>query len=232
MYCFSQDGIEVVDLRYKQSNPSPKSRARRGKTVLRQPGSIIGIVVHQTACEFGVSRRAVAAADGDRDLAQQMRALRVANHMMAYREGWAVIANDFHRYIYHGNRFNAYSLGLEIEGLYSGVVDNPDTAPDEADRSTWGGKPQEVTDLLVATACAALHYMIIDGRAMGMPLRYIWAHRQSSANRRSDPGEEIWRRIVLEYAVPELGLITQPTHIVGNGKSIPQEWDPQGVGKY
>lgn len=222
MRCFAQDGVEVVDLRHEQTDPSPKSRVRQGRTVRRQPRSVTGIVIHQTACNFGVSRAAVRAADGDRDLAQQRRALNVANHVMAYREGWVVVANDFDRYIYHGNKFNAHSLGLEIEGLYPGVRGGP----------AWGGDPDLVTDTVVETAQAAISYMVHRGRAMGMPLEYIWAHRQSSANRRSDPGEELWDRVVLQHAVAKLGLRTEPALTIGNGRPIPLVWDPDGVGKY
>ena len=66
-----------------------------------------------------------------------------------------------------------------------------------------------------------------------MPIEFIWAHRQSSASRRSDPGQSLWQEVVLAYAVPVLGLKTQPARIWGDGRPIPVEWQPDGgVGPY
>jgi hypothetical protein len=57
-----------------------------------------------------------------------------------------------------------------------------------------------------------------------MPIQYIWAHRQSNKDRGRDPGEEIWKRVVLQYAVPVLGLEIQPEFKIGDGRTIPPHW--------
>lgn len=217
--------VEVIDLRSEQSDPAPKSRVSGGRTVLRDPGSVTGIVLHQTATLYGVSDRQVKAAGGDADLALQRRALGVACHAMAFREGWVVIANDPRAYVHHANSLNAVSLGLEVEGNFPGR----DSAPAA---TTWGGDPTELTQETIEAAREGIRVLMEKGRAMGMPIEWVWGHRQSSSSRRADPSEGLWRSVVLDYAVPVLGLKTEPKKSFGDGLPIPLEWDPNGRGSY
>ena len=217
--------IEIIDLRSEQSVPSPKSKVRRGKTLGRDPAQVTGVVLHQTACVFGVSSAQLARAGGDRRLAKARRALNVSCHALAFRDGFVVLPNYLEYFLFHGNGFNSYTLGLEIEGKYPGVDSDPYG-------TTWGGAPTPLTGEIVDTARAALKHLVEEGRAAGMPLVDVYAHRQSSATRRSDPGEGLWRAVVLDYGVPILGLETHPAAKVGSGRAIPSAWDPSGVGKY
>ena len=229
------DAIDVLDLRPEQPNPPPlvrgkkKWRVRRGRVVERDPATVTGIVVHQTAVRFGVSGRAVKRAGGDRRLALARRALGVACHAMAFHDAkgmaaFAVLANPLPWYVWHGNGFNHRTLGLEIDGNYPGRV---------GDGRTWNGKrPAEVTKGVVAAARRALRELVERGRAEGMPIVDVFAHRQSSKHRRGDPGQELWRRVVLEYAVPVLGLVPHQALVVGSGRPVPELWDPDGVGAY
>lgn len=214
---------KLYDLRKEQSSPSPKSRVRGGKTVVRNPAAVTGIVIHQTAVKYGVADYQVAASGGDRELALARRSLGVACHVMAFHDGFVAWSNELERYIYHGNGYNSYTLGIEIDGNYPGLIGG----------ATWNGKlATEVTETIVAAACNGIRLLVEEGRKLGMPLNNVYAHRQSSSSRRSDPGEELWNRVVLEYVVPVLGLIPHPTEIIGDGRAIPPEWDPSGVGKY
>lgn len=228
------DAVTVLDWRDRQPNPPPivrgvrKHRVARGKVVERDPRRVDGIVLHQTACTFGPSD------DAQR---RHERAFGVACHALAFRDGTVVLPNPLRWVVNHGNAFNDRALGIEAEGVYSGLEDDPLTIPDEARTSTWGGRPDVVTELVVAAARRALRELVERGRAEGMPLRYIWAHRQSSRTRRSDPGQTLWRRVVLEYAVPVLGLETQPgiylaSRASGDGRPIPKAWDAAGAGRY
>jgi len=218
--------VPVVDLRGDQSNPPAKSRKFKlagGAVVERNPAMVTGITIHQTAVPYGVAEYQVQAAGGDRELALARRSLDVACHVMAFRSGFVAWPNPLRWYVHHGNGFNSTELGLEIDGRYPGLIGG----------DTWDGKPAtEATDELVSAARAAVALMVREGRAAGMPIRFIHAHRQSSSSRRSDPGEELWRRVVLEYAVPELGLVTEPAKVLGSGRPIPTQWDPDGVGDY
>lgn len=228
----------LIDLRTEQDYVYPNGK-RKVKTVdrygrvpfMRDPTTVDSVVIHQTACEFGVSKRAVKRY-GDVEMARARRALDVACHALAFRNGYFVAAHDVRVYVHHANRLNERSLGLEIEGRYPGLMDDPATMAREDLKTTWGGKPTELTDLCVETACDALKWLVEEGRKYGMPIKYIWAHRQSSDNRRSDPGQELWQRVVLEYAVKELDLVTQVETKWRQGYSVPTQWDANGVGDY
>lgn len=218
--------VKLYDLRAEQTDPpamARKFKLRGGRVVVRNPASINAITVHQTAVEYGVAKYQIDASGGDEDLALARRALAVACHVMAYRRGFIVWSNPLKWYVYHGNGFNAHSLGIEIDGNYSGLKGG----------STWNGKPATTpTPELIKAARAGIELLVCKGRAAGMPIEYIHAHRQSSATRRSDPGEELWRAVVLDFAVPVLGLKTEPDRVVGDGRPIPKDWDQSGVGSY
>jgi hypothetical protein len=223
------DPVKVVDLTGKQTNPPADSSKfkldAKGKVVVRDPKTVNGIMLHQTGVWYGVSAGQVSAAGGDKHAALHNRSLGVACHLIAFDGqgasiecGHAVQPNPLPWYVYQANTANSESLGLEIEGIYPGLV-------------SMGG--QEPSERVINAARDAVRYMVEQGRAQGMPIRYVWAHRQSSATRRSDPGEAIWKKVALAYAVPVLGLETQPARTWGDGKPIPVEWQPQGgVGPY
>lgn len=226
----------VIDLTTQQTMPPgrPEKYMMRGKqVVVRDPTKVTGIVVHQTACEFGVSKRQIEEAGGDPVLAKHRRALNIAAHVTAFMTGKAVYANQLPWYVYHGNGFNAYTYGLEIEGLYCGLKGN---------LRTVAGDPKDVTKLTRATIDAArtgITFLYERGRMLGSPLEWVYAHRQSSSTRRSDPGQEIWEEVVLKYAVPVLGLKVNNDLVLpasnpknGPGYPIPREWDPSATARY
>jgi peptidoglycan hydrolase-like protein with peptidoglycan-binding domain len=224
--------LKVYDLRdtpwitndqFTQRNAKKFKRGANGKPLVRDPSQVTGITIHQTAVPYGVKPYQIQAAGGDEKLALARRSLQVACHVMAYREGFVAIPNDMLWYVYHGNGWNSTELGIEIDGRFPGVEGG----------KTWNGGPAtEVTDTLVRAACLGIEILVIEGRKAGMPIEFIHAHRQSSATRRDDPGEELWKRVVLDFAVPILGLKTEPARSIGDGRPVPKEWDPDGVGKW
>lgn len=219
--------VRFMDLRSEQLNPPVLARKfkrnRHGRVVRRDPSEITGITIHQTAVKYSVADYQIVKAGGDRELALARRALRVACHVMTFHNGLVVAANPLDWYIHHGNGFNRFELGIEIDGNYPGLIGG----------ETWNKKQAtKTTDLSISAARAGIEYLVREGRKAGMPITQIHAHRQSSATRRSDPGEELWRRVVLEYAVPVLGLETEPAKVLRNGRPIPKEWDDNGVGSY
>lgn len=219
------DYVTVYDFREGRDNPPKpmKKYKRRGKVVERDPSVITGITIHQTAVKYDVREYQIHNAGGDRNLALAKRALNVACHAMVFHDGFISLTNPLQWYVYHGNGFNATELGLEIDGNYPGLIGG----------ETWNKKsPTELSDKIIHAARVAIKILVAEGLKQGMSISYIHAHRQSSKTRRSDPGEEIWKRVVLEYAVPILGLKTQPDLTLKNGRPIPIEWDKQGVGNY
>lgn len=227
--------VEIFDWRDRAPGAQPKSRIRNGKTVMRDPGDVTTIVLHQTACEFGVGKALLKQAGGDEELGQRLRTAKVACHALAFREGWVVGMRPLRSFVHHANGANPFSLGLEVEGLYSGLTDDPKTAPNEARRTIggpahrWSGPPDVLT---IETMRAAIAWLVEQGRREGMPIRFITAHRQFSPTRRPDPGEELWRAGVLEYAVPVLGLEPRNDFVLGRGRPIPSAWDPASGSPY
>ena len=140
--------IRVLDLRAEQKNPFPPkkgadgkvvntSKTLNGKTVCRDPKTVTGITIHQTACVFGPAK--------DREKAYR-RALGIPAHAVAYRDGVYVITAPLDWYLYHGNDLNSFSLGLECEGHYPGLLDDPKTPIREDIKTTWGGDPTPLDD--------------------------------------------------------------------------------------
>lgn len=214
---------ELYDLRAEQAKPSPKSRVVGGATVRRNPQAVTGITIHQMAVNMGLAKYQIEASDGDKVLARARRGLNIACHVATFRDGSVAWTNELDRYIYHGNGYNRSTLGIEIEGSYPGLINGP----------TWNGKAAtELTEEGIHGACQGLRLLVEEGRKIGMPIRNVYAHRQASATRRSDPGESIWKHIVLDYAVAVLGLTAHQSETVGKGRPIPAAWDPKGVGAY
>lgn len=217
--------VPLFDLRHEQTDPHPKGKeGKDGKTLRRLPTAIDSIMLHQTGTGlFGP----VHGQTGELGVAR--RALGVACHAMAFQAGFVVWPCDPIWYIEHGNGLNVRSLGLEVEGNFPGLIG----------RKPLHGKPTELTEVTVAAARAGVKLLVEEGRKRGCPIKYIYAHRQTDSWRRADPGEELWRRVVLEYAVPELKLETRPEekfrHRKGrarDGYPVPKRWDPRGVGSY
>lgn len=230
---FTLDGVKVFDLRSTQPDPPAlvrgvqKCKVRNGKVVRLDVSKVTGITLHQTASNFSATRfDAAKYPDPHRALAE--RAKGVACHVMAFEEGFLAWPNPLDWYVYHGNGLSSFELGIEIEGDLPGL---------ERLR-----KPDQdfVTDKLVKAGRAGMKLLVERGRAMGMPIEFVHAHRQSSPTRKADPGETLWHEIVLGYAVPVLGLKTEPARIwistskkaSGPGRPIPREWDPSGLVAY
>src|SRR3954470_23070115 len=154
--------LHVVDLTAEQKNPpvnvEPQHRIVRGKTpaanrVLCRPvGSIDGVVIHQTATPYGVTRDQVKASGGDAVLAKHRRALKVSAHMTCFATGYAVHAHPLDWYVYHANGLNARSIGIEIEGSFPFAMG-----------------PELMSPELVRAARDGLQYVVTKGREAGMP---------------------------------------------------------------
>tara|TARA_R100000808_G_scaffold18489_1_gene40500 strand:+ start:3703 stop:4386 length:684 start_codon:yes stop_codon:yes gene_type:complete len=218
----------ILDLRAEAPAKRARSRVAGGRTVLRDPRDVDGITLHQTAVVFGAraSHKKRAAAEGAPELAP---AYRVAEDVPAHAvalDGVVVLGAPLRQYLYHANALNRSTLGLEIEGRYPGLVDDPNTVADEAKRTMWGdvSKQTELTGARVAAAAEALRLLVSLGQAEGMRIRYVYAHRQASGSRRSDPGAALWR--ALRPVWLSLGLVERPTWTRDDGRPLPAGWGP------
>jgi hypothetical protein len=230
-----------IDLRALQSDPLPPRvfvvNGKRSvtnlcklgpdkKVVKRNMKDITGICFHQTACVFGAPNKK----DPE---SKYRRALDVPCHGVGFMDGTAVLPCDLSWLVYHGNAFNEDTIGLEFEGHYSGLLDDPKTPRREDLKSIWKGKdPTPLTEIAIQCFRDLTKRVVEEARAMGAPIEFAYAHRQSNGDKESDPGEGIWKHVVLEYAVPVLGLKTVPEHTRRDGKQIPKQWDPAAKVSY
>jgi len=208
------DKVKIVDYTHEQPNPPRMYNGklhhrvgRDGLVIVRDPATIDAITIHQTACVFGPAN------DAEK---KHRRAINVSAHCTAFQDGTVAIAHPLLWYVYHAGKLNARSIGLECEGVFPGV----------------GVGSDRISDMALASYCTALKELVDRARALGCPIGYIFAHRQSSGSRRSDPGAEIWKKVVLEFAVNALGLKTDVDFVTGDGRAIPKEWDPGGHVKF
>lgn len=179
-----------------------------------------GITLHQTACDMGE---------------RVERYDTMGAHWGVLRSGRIIRLCDNDRVVYHGNGWNARCVGIEVNGLYAGREDDPDTAQDEALRSTWDDpstavreKPQQVTPAAMLSLRMLCRFIAHDVRSNGGELKVLCAHRQSSQDRRNDPGEAIWKAAAPVSA--ELGLNYGGAGFTIGGYPIPECWDPAAVG--
>lgn len=225
LFDFDPGPVSFLDLRSQARNPHPKAKVGRdGNALERDPKTVDAIVLHQTATLFDPPK-SNRTPDG-----RHRRALDVACHAMAFTTGTLVAAAPLTRHVYHADMLNSRSLGLEVEGNYPGLRGRPVAT----------GVRTMLIEQTIEAARAGIRWLVSEGRRLGMPIRYIYAHRQTDSWRRADPGEGLWRAVVIEYAVPKLELIVEPartwSHRKGPrryGKPIPRQWDQRaGVGKY
>jgi hypothetical protein len=130
--------------------------------------------------------------------------------------------NNLLAHVWHANASNGFTLGMEIDGRFEGVAGRIKTL--------WGWKkgkkPDKLSNKQILAAREGVRWMVETGRAMGCPITRIYAHRQFSNMRRSDPGSLIWQEVGL-WAQEELGLESPLTYTLDTGMAIPLEWDPR-----
>lgn len=218
----------VKDLTSLQRDPpeiTKKYKISRGLVAKRDLEKIRGIVIHQTNTLFSVSESQIKAAGDNREEALHRRGLSVGCHVIAFEGASAGVecghvchVNPLTWHVYHAQHANNFAVGLEIEGKFPGLTRN-----EQLPASTR----------IINAARLALKFIVTKARELGMNnLEFVWAHRQLSPRRRGDPGQELWQRVVLEYAVPVLGLKTDTEAVWSHGRPIPLAWDPAGKGHY
>lgn len=228
--------ISFYDLRDKQDFDYPsnarKARFHGSAPLMRDPSTIDTIVVHQTGIEFGVSEHAIKKNKGDKALALATRALDVASHVMSFRSGFFVASHPLLAYLNSSGVLNARSCAIEIEGNYSGLEDDLETLAREDLKTIWKGQPTELTDKTIEASKEAIRFLVKEGKSIGINFKQIATHRQSSESRRADPGEAIYKKIILPIA-EELNLKITINSFRKNARTVPKNWDEQnGIGEY
>lgn len=194
----------LVDLR------SSAAQSHHGYMTRSRPWtSVSGVCLHQTACVLG-------------ELAKRWET--VGAHYGVTRGGQVMWLHDPNRLVIHGNGWNAKTVGIEIDGLYAGVAERPETVwndPSTPQRE----QGQTLTMEAQQAACQLIRWIVSEVAKNGGEVTKLVAHRQSSKDRRDDPGSAIWKGIALPMSA-ELGLDDGGDGFVIGGLPIPVEWDP------
>lgn len=199
---------QVVDMRAQAAKESNKSYGRR------KWSRVTGVCLHQTACVLGERNE---------------RWLNVGCHVGITRSGKILWLHDFDKLVIHGHGWNAQTVGFEIDGLYAGIQGDPRTVWD--DRST----PQHEQGMSIRpeqmdAARVAVRWVYDTIASRWGKMRALVAHRQSTDDRRTDPGSAIWQAVALPLH-KELGLSDGgPGFVLGKGQPIPEAWDPSRIG--
>lgn len=174
---------------------------------------ITGVTLHQTACVLG-------------EKPQRWRT--VAAHLGVTRAGQVTWMHDFEKVVWHGNGFNASTVGIEMDGIYAGVEGDDETfwRPSEEPNR----KPQVPTKELIEAARATVRWICQEVERHGGRVEKLFAHRQASRQRLSDPGSALWQGVALPLQ-SELKLSDGgPGFTLGNGRPIPERWDSSRLG--
>jgi N-acetyl-anhydromuramyl-L-alanine amidase AmpD len=174
---------------------------------------VTGITLHQTACVLGE---------------KPARWSTVGAHLGVTRAGQVIWMHDFEKIVWHANLLNGFTVGIELDGTYAGVVGDDRTfwrPEDEPNR-----QPQTPTVELIEAAKATVRWICSEVGRHGGRVERLLAHRQSSSQRQSDPGSALWQQVALPLHA-ELALTDGGTgYKVGSGAPIPESWDASHVG--
>ncbi len=226
--------LAAIDRAYQSKKGAPRPpgfldlTARHNgqhKRGVRPWNQIDAICLHQTAGDLGEKPERWSwwpTRDADGDLVHST----LKAHLGVTRGGQVFLVHDLNALVYHGNSFNNRSVGIELSGTYEGVAGRPTTWW----QPTGVRSPQTPTPELLVAAKVAIEWVVAEVAARGGKIKYLFAHRQSSAERESDPGDAIWKGVALPM-LQKLGLSDGgPRYKVGSGEAIPMDWDPSKVG--
>lgn len=205
--------VVAVDKFFDERNKHPHDGRSKSQPYMKWK-DVKAIVLHQTASQLGE---------------RPERWHSVPIHFGITRLGKTIQLYDLTEVCNHAGAFNRWTIGIEIDGWFSGIDGQPDTL--------WQPKPPApkrtpmtlpAVQMVAARACVKL---IIDTvAANGGKITHIHPHRQSSKDRQSDPGSLIWQRVGT-WAQEEFGLSDGgKTYSIDTGRPIPEAWDPRYIG--
>ena len=170
--------------------------------------NITGICLHQTACVLGERPKRWDTLDA---------------HLGVLRSGRVVHVHDFSRLVRHGNGWNAKTIGIEIDGLFEGVHGDPRTVWDDPS-TPQHERGMDVTPEQIEATKQTIRWCVSEVQRHGGSVNVLVAHRQSSRDRRNDPGSQVWKEIALPM-IAELGLSDGGPGFQIGGYPIPEAWD-------
>lgn len=212
---------------------------------------VTSITLHQTATCY-----LYPGASEDKTKRAIARVSAIGVHATVLRPGFSVFANDLIWEMPQAQYFNANGIGIEIDGRFCGVEGdlslNSFWRPRDANGNLIEVEPMAEEPAQTKAALELIDYFVDLVASNGGQIRFLNAHRQTSAMRRSDPGEIPWKTIAipamqkhsLSFGGPDFFVkksvldrngrqtISGPVSSAGPGRPIPRNWDPSATAVY
>jgi N-acetyl-anhydromuramyl-L-alanine amidase AmpD len=205
--------------RDKQTKEFVGYKPQKRRAVPGVKTGITGIEFHQTAADMGVKPERYDAG---------------SIHYYVLRNGVVTWHCDEDRVLFGGNGGNDRCIQIEVVGRYSGLLDNPNTMPNEANNTTWNDpttKEKELPQDLTIDAAFSLRMLVRYLCDKFPSIKYFLSHRNFSKDRQADPGQAIWEQVV--GLRRELGRSSGGKGFVAGGYPNPSAWDAaEGRGSY
>lgn len=175
---------------------------------LRAPNAVYDIVWHQADVEMGE---------------KPSRYKDSSAHFFVTSGGLIIQLHDVEWLTHHAHALNEHTIGIELEGMFAGVDGDLSDASWPKYHKVLNRKPQHLTEVQIDAAKSLARWVKAHLTSRGGSLRNYYAHRQGSNTRDRDPGQEIWRKVVMPSAL-ETGCGLPMDEVFGKGEKIPLEW--------
>jgi len=198
------------DMFFDRRSVSSRAHIQRRRTWQ----DVTGICLHQTACVLGE---------------RPARWDTIGCHVGITRTGKVIWLHDFDFNVAHGGLWNTHTVGIEMDGLYEGILGNPKTLWDDPETKERE-KATFITPETVSATKNVIRWICAEVARHDGAVMNLVAHRQSSSSRENDPGSGLWQAVALPMH-KELGLSDGGLGFkLGSGYAIPEAWDPRCKG--
>ena len=205
--------VDAGDKFFDERNNHPHSG--RSTSMPHRPWSkVTAIVLHQTASQLG-------------EKPQRWHSIPI--HFGITRSGKTIQLYDLTEVCNHAGNFNRWTVGIEIDGWYAGIEGKPETLWQPGSPAPTR-TPMSLPAAQAEAAKACVKRIIDTVAANGGQITHIHPHRQSSGDRRSDPGSLIWKTVG-HWAQNQFNLSDGgKDYKIDTGRTIPEAWDDRYVG--
>ncbi|MFV8755736.1 N-acetylmuramoyl-L-alanine amidase [Nannocystaceae bacterium ST9] len=162
---------------------------------LERACKVDAVVLHQTGFSRGLDPK---------------RYLKVTAHFVVLADGTVLQLHPLAMKLWASDGFNCRSVSIEFVGNFK-----------SSDGKWW--KPEEYgANHVSVEQIEAGRELLRALKRVGV--RFVFAHRQSSASRGNDPGPDLWANVG-EWAIERLGFSDGgPGYVVDAGHPIPDAW--------
>jgi N-acetyl-anhydromuramyl-L-alanine amidase AmpD len=167
----------------------------KSKRHARSGTAIDAVVLHQTGFTRGLDPR---------------KYLEVTAHFVVLADGTVAQLHPLEARLWASDGFNARSVSIEFVGNFKSV------------NGKWWRPWRFGADEVTAEQIEAGRELLRALRRVGV--RFVFAHRQSSASRGNDPGPDLWAGVG-QWAIERLGFSDGgPGYAIDQGTPIPDAW--------